>query len=143
MHLSYAYAPGLTEKYSLDSMLVADKLHAYTNFVYGGHQNTNFEWRAGNYLLPGIHPGGATGGWRPAHGVDGINILYCGGQVAWVPAYKKPTYTIIGGSGATFAPLPYARTGGGQVQGIALDGTGSPAVGEGRMINPKDGGTSF
>lgn len=142
-HLSYAYAPGLTEKTPFDWMLVADKLHVYVNFTYGGHQNTNFEWRGGNSLLPGIHTGGAIGGWRPLHGVDGINILYCGGQAAWVPAYKRPTYTVIGGAGAWIAPLPREKTGGQQVQGIALDGSGQPPVGEGRMINPKDGGTSF
>ena len=83
--LSYAYAPGLNESSKNESVVCADKL---TRFTY------NQAW----WTTPLVYTG-------DNHGIDGINVLYVSGNVAWVGSYR---------SGNSYW-LPYDKLGNGQL----------------------------
>ncbi|MCM8807143.1 MAG: DUF1559 domain-containing protein, partial [Candidatus Omnitrophica bacterium] len=67
--LSYAYAPGLNEQSRDESVVCADRL---TRFGVGSCWDT----------IPYVQT-------ADNHGVDGINVLYVSGNVAWVPTFRS------------------------------------------------------
>jgi len=70
---SYAYARGLDEKTQPESALVCDKVYAEAD--HGA-------WTVANAYLTDTYDN---------HGKDGINVLYVGGNVAWVAANSRGT----------------------------------------------------
>jgi len=82
---SYCYALGLTEKTSIDTVIVADwKVWSYNGKDGPGSRGAN-------------SPTGQYSG-RPLcmdslgydqHGVDGVNVLYVGGNAKWISAKKN------------------------------------------------------
>ena len=72
-HLSYAYAPRLTEQSNDESVVSADE--NYTEGAGG-------EWFGStvNQIVKLVS--------SDNHGTDGINVLYVGGHVGWAASYK-------------------------------------------------------
>ncbi|MFA5644981.1 MAG: DUF1559 domain-containing protein [Candidatus Ratteibacteria bacterium] len=89
---SYAYAPGLNQQTYKDTAIMADKKAD----AYYGSANWNRLSSAAN------------------HGIDGVNVLYVRGNVAWVPARTNvATYgwlpeERLGNCGTPTASFPYA-----------------------------------
>jgi len=103
-HLSYAYAPGLNEQSRNESVLCVDELA-----TQGGGE----VWAdANNTMCQTVDN----------HGIDGVNVLYVDGHVAWVPSYKD----------GTVYKLPVPKIGGGQISNGADQTTP-------RIVNPLNG----
>ncbi|MCD6407598.1 DUF1559 domain-containing protein [bacterium] len=94
-HLSYAYAPGLHEQSKDESVVCADELSVYGN---DGSDNWYLDY-------PNHVPRCQT---ADNHGTDGVNVLYVGGHVSWVPTYKTTS------GSTTYYLLPQDKIGGGQ-----------------------------
>jgi len=93
-HLSYAYAPGLTEQSNDESVVCADE-----NYTEGA----GAEWygsTVNRIVQLDTHDN---------HGTDGINVLYVGGHVGWAASYKHTS------SGNFY--VADEKVGGGQVEG--------------------------
>lgn len=116
-NLSYVFAVGLTDKVKPESVIAADQAMAEEIGETVGRA-----WHAPVQLRTNW-----TRGWEN-HGRHGINVLYGGGNVAWVSAYgSAPTYT-----------LPIDKVGGGQAR-KDLGNIESPAgwyIGNGAILNP-------
>ncbi|HRR96206.1 MAG TPA: prepilin-type N-terminal cleavage/methylation domain-containing protein [Candidatus Ratteibacteria bacterium] len=111
-YLSYAYAPGLNEQSRNESVLCADEL-ARVGSTADTSQGGGEVWAdANNTMCQTVDN----------HGIDGVNVLYVDGHVAWVPTYK---------SGSTYL-LPIPKIGGGQISNAADQTTP-------RIVNPKNG----
>jgi prepilin-type N-terminal cleavage/methylation domain-containing protein len=80
---SYAYQYGLSEKSDEDSIILADKqcganIYPHTDLTYPRQWRTN-----------GTPPLGTTLTADNNHGKDGINVLFVGGAVRWIAAYRS------------------------------------------------------
>jgi len=106
-HLSYAYAPGLYEKLSPESVVCADVVqlgHPLWSWVQPGD-----EWIAGDYnghyyMLLVLQDGAP----KPNHGLGGINVLYFGGNVSFANATRNPQFK-------RFSFIDSDKIGGGQI----------------------------
>jgi len=83
-NISYAYGCGLDEQSNVESVLAADKINNMG-------ANTLWAWTSPTKSLDSS---------LDAHGSDGVNVLFCGGQASWVAADKT-------------GMLPMERLGGG------------------------------
>jgi len=74
LNISYAYGTGLSERTAVESILSADRVASQTTAAW-----------APPILL------NAT---NDAHGTDGINVLYCGGNAGWIAAPSKAPFQL-------------------------------------------------
>lgn len=103
-HLSYAYAPGLNEQSSDESVVCADDIYKCSPWTT---LNPGDEWIAGLYTGKYYMILLTANGPRSNHGLDGVNVLYKDGHVSFVNAGK--TYS--------WYSLVYSdKLGGGQIQ---------------------------
>ncbi|MCD6407572.1 type II secretion system protein [bacterium] len=87
---SYAYAIGLRERDKPETALMADR-----KFAPWWHQEIGkrFITSLNNNPVKYNH-GGGTGGSSTSKGIGGCNVLYLGGNVAWVVPLKQPPANI-------------------------------------------------
>jgi len=103
-HLSYAYAPGLHEKSSPESVVCADEIYICSpnTKIYPGD-----EWIAGNHRGKYYMRLLIAQGPKANHNLDGVNVLYVGGNVSFANARK--------GSGNWYSFVDSDKLGGGQI----------------------------
>jgi len=134
--LSYAYAPGLWGKSNSESVLAGDNVYNEGPY-WGSGDDAHYSGSVGTVGLIGYGGGKGTGMRGDNHGTIGINVLYVGGHVEWIPS----TGTIIEEYNGYTVLLPSSKLGGGQVSDAGKKGAnmeeGDIKVGEGAIANPK------
>lgn len=124
---SYAYGNCLRDKSADTYVLAADELKD----TEVGYVDSGSRW--------GCSYDYARTKWADAHGKDGINVLYKGGNVGWVPAGLSP----VGGTYIAnwVYPLPNDKLGGSQVYNAYLHSPISSSVIRNPRSNPEDNPT--
>jgi len=93
-YLSYAYAGGLNEQSPDESCIVVDKSRST---AYNSTTADPWQWLGVNSILPnGVN-----------HKTDGVNALFVGGNVMWVPSGRIPDLirnTLPGNQGRLWNP---------------------------------------
>jgi len=88
--VSYAYARGLTEQVETETVLMVDRAGLNDDGVTAGDVGRWNSLLQGDNTTSPLAKGDMTAGYVN-HKTDGVNALYVGGNVAWIPRQRART----------------------------------------------------
>jgi len=88
--VSYAYARGLTEQVETETVLMVDRAGVNDDGVTAGDVGRWNSLLQGDNTTSPLAKGDMTAGYVN-HKTDGVNALYVGGNVAWIPRQRART----------------------------------------------------